>query len=227
MKKIIRWLFGSPVNRYFRFGLRYAAKLPSAFAREIALEEAMNYARRCELTGDYLEFGVFQGRTFSAACFLGRECRLDMRFWAFDSFQGLPSSEGEFGAGAYAFSQESFLKNVRKCVGHVEDVRVVPGWFSDSLVPGNPLLKDLKPVAIAWVDCDLYESTQPVLEFLTSRLQDGSLIYFDDWFCFKGRPDCGEQRACAEWLQKNPHIQLMPYAKFGWHGQSFIVHLKK
>ena len=49
----------------------------------------------------------------------------------------------------------------------------------DGLVPNNPLLKPLKPVAVAWVDCDLYESTQPVLEFLTGRLQDGSLIFFD------------------------------------------------
>jgi len=48
-----------------------------------------------------VEFGVFQGRTFAAACFLARERNLQMRFWAFGSFEGLPSDEGEFTRGAY------------------------------------------------------------------------------------------------------------------------------
>jgi O-methyltransferase len=227
MKKLIRRLFASAPNRYFRFGMRYLAKVPSAFAREIALEQAMNFVKQCKVPGDYLEFGVWQGRTFSAACYLARERGLDMQFWAFDSFEGLPSNEGEFQTGTYKCGQEAFLKNVRKCIGDVSRVHVVPGWFSDTLGNGNPQLSHLGPVAVAWVDCDLYESTKPVLEFLTHRLQDGSLIFFDDWYCVKGRSDCGEQRACREWLERNPAIKLMEYAKIAWHGQAFIVHLDK
>jgi len=221
---LIRSLYGQPINRYFRLGARYLAKIPSAFCREIALEQAMDYVGRCEVGGDYLEFGVYQGRTFAAACFLARERKLPMRFWAFDSFEGLPSSEGEFGAGAYECSGDDFLKNVKKCIGDISGVQLVPGWFSESLNRNNPALAGLDKVAVAWIDCDLYESTKPVLEFLIPHLQDGGLIFFDDWFCLKGRPDCGEQRACQEWLKSNPQIQLMPYSRFGWHGQSFIVH---
>jgi O-methyltransferase len=82
----------------------------------------------------------------------------------------------------------------------------------------------LKAVAIAWIDCDLYESTKPALEFLTERLSHGSVICFDDWFNIKARPDCGEQKACHDWLTCNPQLRLTPYSRFGWHGQSFIVH---
>ena len=224
IKKIIRTIYGDSVNRYFRFGARYLAKIPSAFSREIALEQAMEYVKTCKIAGDYLEFGVYQGRTFSAACFLARERRLDMQLWAFDSFEGLPSDEGEFAKGAYKYGREDFLRNVKKCVSDLSDVHTVPGWFSESLKPGNPALNGLAKIAVAWIDCDLYESTVPVLEFLTTRIQDGTLLFFDDWFNFKGRPDFGEQKACNEWLAKNPGIKLMPYSRFGWHGQSFIAH---
>ncbi len=205
--------------------MRQLVKTHSAFAREIALEQAMNFVSTCEVTGDYAEFGVWQGRTFSAACFLGRERRLNMRFWAFDSFEGLPSSEGEFRLGEYACSQESFLRNVKKCLGDLDRIHVVPGLFSKTLVTDDPSVQSLNRVAVAWVDCDLYESTVPVLNFLATRLQDGSLLFFDDWFNHKGRSDCGEQKACGEWLRRYPHIQLAEYSKFGWHGKSFIVRI--
>jgi hypothetical protein len=38
-----------------------------------------------------------------------------------------------------------------------------------------------------------------------------------------GRPDRGEQRACAEWLAANPDISLVPYRDFHWAGRSFLV----
>jgi O-methyltransferase len=221
---VIRWLYQRPTQFYFRWGGRFIAKAPTAFCREVALDQGMEFLRQCEVGGDYVEFGVFQGRNFSGACLLGREYKLAMSFWAFDSFAGLPATEGEFKKGEFECGQDDFLRNVKNAVGHLTGVHIVPGWFSESLVPGNPALAGLGKVALAWIDCDLYESTKPVLEFLTPRLQHGSLLFFDDWFCFKGSPDCGEQRACQEWLSRNPKIRLMPYSQFGWNGKSFIVH---
>jgi O-methyltransferase len=225
-RRFLESFFAASPSRYFRFGMKHVAKIPSGFAREIALEQAMNYVKTCKLGGDYFEFGVFQGRTFAAACYLARERDLPMQFWAFDSFEGLPCDEVEFHAGAYATTRDAFLKNVKDCTGDLSNVHVVPGWFSETLADSNPALAGIAPAAVVWIDCDLYESTRPVLKFLTSRLQDGSLIFFDDWFNFRGRPDCGEQRACNEWLQQTPEIALTEYTKFGWHGQAFIVRQK-
>ena len=75
----------------------------------------MDYVQSCKVQGDYAEFGVYKGRTFAAACFLGRERRLTMRFWAFDSFAGLPDSEGEFRKGQFECGREEFLRIVRRC----------------------------------------------------------------------------------------------------------------
>jgi hypothetical protein len=212
-------------NRYFWPGMRLLVKSHSAFACEIALEQGMNFVKTCGVGGDYVEFGVFQGRTFMAACHLARERGLDMQLWAFDSFEGLPDNEGEFHSGGYRCDLQSFKRNLNKFMRKSSRIHIVPGWFSDSLKDDNPDLKPLRPVAMAWIDCDLYQSAVPVLNFLTHRVQDGTLLFFDDWFNFKGRHDCGEQRACNEWLLREPQITFTEYSRFGWHGKSFIVRL--
>jgi O-methyltransferase len=54
-------------------------------------------------------------------------------------------------------------------------------------------------------------------------LQTGTVIAFDDWFCFKGDPGKGEQRAFREWLEKNSAFDAIEFHKFGWSGNSFII----
>ena len=41
-----------------------------------------------------------------------------------------------------------------------------------------------KNIAYARVDCDLYEPTVEVLQYLTDRLVDGAILFFDDWTYF-------------------------------------------
>lgn len=48
---------------------------------------------------------------------------------------------------------------------------------------------------MVWIDCDLYESTVPVLEWPSDKLVDCAVICFDDWFTFSGEPDKGEQKS--------------------------------
>jgi O-methyltransferase len=55
---------------------------------------------------------------------------------------------------------------------------------------------------VIWVDCDLYESTVPVLDFITEYIQDGTVIIFDDWYSFRADPDRGEQKALAGGVRK-------------------------
>ena len=62
-----------------------------------------------------------------------------------------------------------------------------------------------------------------MLDFLTPRVRTGTVLLFDDWHCFRNRPDRGEQRACSEWLERNPSIALRPIMSFGFHGQAFTV----
>jgi O-methyltransferase len=225
MKRLFQRIFGRSPDRFFFPGVRLLLRFHAAFGREIALEQGMEFVRHHSLEGDYAEFGVFEGRIFSAACELAQERSLKMHFWAFDSFEGLPVAEGEFAKGSWRSDEARFKTQARRHVRDPQKLHVIKGWFSDTLVDGNPDLAALRKISIAWIDCDLYESTVPVLSFLTARLVDGSQLFFDDWFCLKGHPNRGEQRACREWLERNPQIRLSAHSRFGWQGQSFIVHL--
>lgn len=193
-------------------------------ARILAL--AFAYAHSEEVAGDYAEFGVWQGRTFVEAWRVGTKLSRDRRYFAFDSFEGLPESEGiddtgRWEASEFSFARQAFEARLRRAKVPPGEVEIVEGFYDETLAPGNSI--PLEQVAIAWIDCDLYASTVPVLEFLTPRLSQGAIVLFDDWFCFQGDPDKGEAKATAEWLERNPHLSLVPWRQFNWAGQAFIL----
>ncbi len=199
--------------------------------RHIAIDELTDYLVGAEIPGDYLEFGVYRGNTFSYACrklsYFQR-----MKFFAFDSFEGLPKPKGIDALNGYSSyfheyefccSEEEFIANLKRESINIDKVRVVKGWYDQTLKPENAALYGVDNIAAAWIDCDLYESTVPVLQFIAPHLTVGSVILFDDWRCFRNLPDFGEQRACREWLSSNPQITLHELFSFGWHGIAFTV----
>jgi O-methyltransferase len=189
---------------------------------------AFAYVANNGIQGDYAEFGVYRGRGIIDAYYCTRRFGLtSVRLWALDSFEGLPKIEGEdmggpFSEGQYACSRPEFERNVQQSGVDMRLVHTVEGRFDISLADHKG--KSLGPdrIAIAWIDCDLYESTVPVLDYLTNRLVDGAVLIFDDWYCFSGDPQKGEQLACAEWLAAHPEIRLCEYRNYHWAGKSFI-----
>jgi hypothetical protein len=194
------------------------------------LELAFSYVLGERIEGDYAEFGVYEGAAFVAAWHAARRRGLQRRrFHAFDSFAGLPEIggvdlSGAFRKGEFHAPRKRFEENLRRGGVELSRVTVTEGMFAETLTPARRAELGLEKVAVALVDCDLYASAVPVLEFLTHLLVDGAVLIFDDWYCFKGRPDRGEQRACAEWLAANPDLRLVEYQKFHWAGLSFLVH---
>ncbi len=189
------------------------------------LNDAFCFVQQEGIEGDYAEFGVFEGRLCTAAWEAIQRYGLSHRvkMHAYDSFEGLPAAQGvdedgPFRKGQFHGPRHLFDKETRHIPA--DRLTVTEGFFDASL----PQAEKHK-IAVAWVDCDLYESTVPVLDFLTPQLRDGSVLVFDDWFCFHGRPDRGEQRACREWLNANPQISLVPYRDFHWAGRSFLVNI--
>ena len=230
------WFLDRLAYRAPRFLLRVVA-MPIGYhlrSDEGHLYQSANMAFRAfqlvmnnQVPGDYAEFGVLRGRGIIDAHRLARKFKLDMRIWAFDSFRGLPEvagidADGPFHTGEFACSRDEFDRNLRRYRIDPGEIRVVEGFYEESLDPKNGH-DGPERVAIAWIDCDLYESTVPVLEFLTNRLVEGSVICFDDWYSYNGRPDRGEPRACTEWLARHREIRLVEYMNFHWAGKSFLV----
>lgn len=170
----------------------------------------MSIARFCHINrptrGYYLEFGCHGANTMRMAWDAFRWL-FDFDYVAFDSFEGLP----EIGAvdrqeiwqkGGLATAEEDFI---RLCTAHGiprERLRTVRGFYDKSLT--RELVDQLAPskAAVVYVDCDLYESTIPVLEFARHFLQPGTVIVFDDWNCFLADPGRGERRAFYEFGER-------------------------
>jgi len=200
--------------------------------RFYAIEQCAEYLVGAQLDGDYLEFGVYKGDTFSHAYKWLAPYFKEMKFLAFDSFEGLPKPQGidvadgyssNFHETQFACSQEEFTQNILSKGVNLDRVKIVKGWFDSTLSPDKVRDYDVKEIAVAWIDCDLYKSTIPVLKFITPYLTVGSVIIFDDWHCYRNQPDFGEQRACREWLELNPKIRLVELYSFGWNGIAFTV----
>jgi hypothetical protein len=61
-----------------------------------------------------------------------------------------------------------------------------------------------------------------VLNFVTPLLEDGALIYFDDWCLCPASSKIGERAAVLRWLASNPRIELIEFDRDTWQHQWFI-----
>ncbi len=174
--------------------------------RAALFEQAFRESTRGGRGGDYLEFGVFRGSSFISSYYASRKVGArDMRYFAFDSFQGLPEGElYNWSKGLYACSKRRFLGNVRKAGLDMNRVRTVEGYFSDSLTEAAKAECGIRRAAVVHLDCDLRSSTTEALEFISDMIDEGTVLIFDNWACFDASDEHGQRRAFWDW-------ELSPY----------------
>jgi hypothetical protein len=122
---------------------------------------------------DYLEFGVWNGRTIRYWANLNKN--ENSRFFGFDSFQGLPEDwrperpKGHFDVGG--------------TIPQVDDGRVkfVKGWFVDTIPPFAREFS-AKNRLVLHIDADLYGSTMLALVHLGPFFSKGTLLIFDEFY---------------------------------------------
>ncbi|HEX8098457.1 MAG TPA: TylF/MycF/NovP-related O-methyltransferase [Pyrinomonadaceae bacterium] len=193
-----------------------------------AIYECLKRTAEAGPAGDYYEFGMFRGYSFWYAQASARRLRLDrMRFFGFDSFQGLPEPEGdesvEFARGDYACGRAEVEGYLNKYGVDWSRTTLVEGFYNESLKPELKAERGMRPAAVVLIDCDLYTSTRDVLAFIDDLLQDGTVLMFDDWNCFSGSDEAGERKAFREYLASRPQWRAEEYISFGWHGQAFVL----
>ncbi len=194
-------------KHYMAYGMRSREEIFLAIARFAHINRPIR--------GYYFEFGCHEANTMRMA-WRNFHHLFDWTFVAFDSFEGLPEMEANdrsaiFTRGNLATSEEDFVHRCRKAGMPSDRLITVKGFYDDSL---TPTLRDrLQPTkaAVVYVDCDLYKSTVPVLEFAVPFLQKGTVIVFDDWFCYHGDPAFGERRAWGEFLDAHPKLRFEPF----------------
>jgi O-methyltransferase len=231
------WRVAEPVHRLLlkpsvrqSTPFRVAQQLLQPQPQEDILTKAVAFASSCLIKGDYLEFGVYTGTSFCTAFHLAQAAGLhEMRFYAFDSFEGMPDDAEPGGSvhhdpGGFYCDRAQFENIIRDNGVDPTLVEIVAGWYDDVLNDELHEKLSLEKAAIVSADCGLYGSTSRVLRWVTDYVQDGTILIFGDWFSFRGSPQRGQQRAFAEWLEATPQITASAFHTFGWHGSSFILH---
>lgn len=189
-----------------------------------------------KIIGSYYEFGTFQG--FSLINFYktlmyfekNEGLKIVNKIYAFDSFQGLPEEYNDkrlvnydvFNKGDYSCSKQQLISNLNKKSCNISRFEFVEGFFADSLSKIN--FKTMSKASIVHIDVDLYSSCADILMNLSNFIQDGTIIIFDDYFCYKGNPRYGVQAAFKEWLEiHSTEWSSQCYFTYGWSGACFIL----
>ncbi|HEV2070485.1 MAG TPA: TylF/MycF/NovP-related O-methyltransferase [Acidimicrobiales bacterium] len=181
------------------------------------LEDCVRHIVQDGIPGDLIETGVWRGGSsiFMRAALLA--CGDSTRtVWAADSFQGLPKPNADrypadsgdhlWDVPGLAVSLDQVKANFAR-YGLLDDqVRFLPGWFSDTL-PNAPI----QQLALLRLDGDMYESTKVALESLYPKLSVGGYVIVDDYGAITA---C--QQAVADF--RNEHGVEEPIHRIDWTG---------
>lgn len=180
--------------------LRLAAPYSmTSVERMMVLYQLCRYVESTQLPGDFVECGVWRGG--SAGIMAGANVRhgsATRTLWLYDSFAGLPEPSVDDGerarrwargrAGGRLVSVEKnvvdegpVLELLTRVGFPVDSVRVVKGWFQDTLPHTKP-----SQIAVLRLDGDWYESTKVCLEHLYDRVVDGGMVIIDDYGDWEG-----------------------------------------
>jgi O-methyltransferase len=142
--------------------------------------------RTAGLEGDIAECGVWRGRSLIAMGVYLKQRNASKTIWGFDSFQGFDASiVRDIALGGEqvdmkrlrGFDDTSLaLVNKKANVFGLRNVRIVPGYFKESLPKC-----DSARFSFVHLDCDIYDSYAVCLDFFYSRMVCGGIILFDEY----------------------------------------------
>jgi len=201
------------------------------------LSFGVEYVCGADVAGDVAEFGTMSGRT--AAVIAEALSKFDIfkngpkKLHLFDSFEGLPPAQsvvdrdsphvksGIWGVGTCKGISKERLGCVLKKFLPKNSTIIYNGWFKDTL----PQIPKGTKFAMLHIDCDMYQSTIEVLDYLFQNLhiEDGTVIFLDDYNCNRASPNFGEQRAWSETVKKFLII-FTDCGEYGWSGRKFVIH---
>jgi O-methyltransferase len=189
-KTLDKLKFESDARKIYQKYRSYTMIDEGAFIQNLSLVEKWQ-----KMEGAVVECGVWRGgMSAGMAELLGP----NRHYFLFDSFEGLPPAKEIDGPGANAWqtntqspmyfnnctAEMDFAVKAMKMAtnGKLDNVKIIKGWFKDTLVPINLPEK----ICILRLDADWYDSTKECLSSLFNLVIDGGLILFDDYYTWDG-----------------------------------------
>ena len=190
------------INNYNRFpegndGDENAIIMWDGYRRLSMMEELVIDTLKNNIEGDIAEAGVWKGGITIHYAGIVKHYKSNKKVINIDSFCGCPSIDKEkkqtlnlgnsnnadirkfdkSWEGKLSCSLEEVKENFKKFNLLNDNIVFIEGFFCNTL----PYIdQDLK-LSILRIDCDLYQSTYEVLEYLYPKLSKGGYVVFDDY----------------------------------------------
>jgi O-methyltransferase len=184
--------------------------------RIVALRSAVEYVVRSDISGDFVECGVWRGGSMMAVALTLMELGVaDRRLWLYDTYEGMtaPTEEDVDYSGVSMYERDRRAR----AAGHVgtptpgTDLASVRAAMATTGYPAH-LLHFVKgpveatipgdapeTVALLRLDTDWYASTKHELEHLYPRLASRGVLLLDDYGHFQG-----SRKAVDEYFSRDP-----------------------
>lgn len=182
-------------------------------------DRAIRLMKKAPITGDFVEFGVHIGNSLIQTMKMAKF--KNTKFYGFDSFEGLPPTkiplkgnlkqdyaEKMFSNTSLEFVQERLRKKGLYPI-------LIKGFFN-KLKPISSY--GIKKIRFAYIDADIYEGYRDALRLITSHLQVGTVMIFDEFvapsdYRYQGIREHGT-RAIRDWeRQTGLNLHLI---RFKW-----------
>mgnify|MGYP007092097724 CR=1 FL=1 len=207
-------------------------------AKSIALKMAFWHLAVDQVEGAYVEFGVASGNSMRSAEVAERTAhskslgvaRVRRELVGFDTFASFSSQspddrhatwKGENFSVPIARVKKRFNSSRGRVSFHSVDCSEL-GSSPDEYGPIDRYVRSEK-VAIVLLDMDLGEPTEKALGWVLPKLQTGTIIFFDEFFAFRGDPSLGEARAWTLFLEQHPHVSARLIKTYGDGGAVFQI----
>lgn len=190
-----------PFHEWERKLIDMSGESPSVVCSEYRESLRKVVEEKVDEPGEFWECGVYTGGT---ARILVRaietstdETKKTVRL--FDTWEGMPTpSEFDLHKEADFHLGPVNLEKIKSFVGEAEWIHYIKGEF-----PGTFQGLEDVTIALAHIDCDLYESVKACCEFIWPRLSPKGVMVFDD-YAHPNTP--GAAKAVDDFFRDKPHV---------------------
>ena len=137
-----------------------------------------NNIRLDSVPGDYIEFGIFKGKTLLHSLKTYNKLfpkNQIISFYGLDSFDGFPADNHEF---YNKMNFQASFEKVRADFSKYQNVNIYKGFFTEVLKEKD--FTDLN-FSFVFIDCDIYESSIDVFKYIENRISKGGFLMIDDF----------------------------------------------
>ncbi len=166
------------------------------------LYELLKYST-CDLAGDILEVGVWQGGTGGLMASVEQSINKETKIYLCDTFEGVvKASDNDSGytGGEHADTSEKKVEKFLANLG-VNNAVILKGIFPEDTA--NRL--DKHTFKLCHIDVDTYDSAKDTFNWVITRLVSGGAVVFDDY----GFYNCAGVTRFVNSLKSNPDLVVL------------------